>query len=117
MEAALAQARKTDQIILVDFWADWCGWCKKMDAETWLDPEVQRLASTMIPVKINSDQEPKLAAALGAANLPHVAFVRRDHVVIATAPGYRPADQMAVVLKGALEHKNDQPRQTSTGDK
>lgn len=34
---------KEDKLILVDFYTDWCGWCKRLDAETYPDSTVVAL--------------------------------------------------------------------------
>jgi uncharacterized protein YyaL (SSP411 family) len=33
-------AKKANKIILVDAYTDWCGWCKKMDRDTYSDPKI-----------------------------------------------------------------------------
>ncbi|HNV99673.1 MAG TPA: DUF255 domain-containing protein [Chitinophagales bacterium] len=37
---------KEEKLILVDFYTDWCGWCKKLDIETYTNAEVVRLMNT-----------------------------------------------------------------------
>lgn len=59
-------------LILVDFWAPWCGWCRK------LAPSFERLASEFAGrvrfVKVNVDEEPGLAARYGVQGLPTLKF-------------------------------------------
>ncbi len=65
-------SRKTP--VLVDFWAPWCGPCRV------LGPMLEKLelayAGRIRVVKINSDQEPELAAQFAVRSIPYVvAFV------------------------------------------
>ncbi|HCH44379.1 DUF255 domain-containing protein, partial [uncultured Algoriphagus sp.] len=39
-EDAIAANEKNPKMLLVDVYTDWCGWCKKMDKETFKDPKV-----------------------------------------------------------------------------
>lgn len=56
--------------VLVDFWAPWCGPCRV------LGPMLEKLelayAGRIRVVKINSDQEPKLAAQFAVRSIPYV---------------------------------------------
>ncbi|MCR9084859.1 MAG: thioredoxin family protein, partial [Cyclobacteriaceae bacterium] len=37
-EEAVAANQSDPKMLLVDVYTDWCGWCKKMDKETFTDP-------------------------------------------------------------------------------
>ncbi len=57
-EEALAQNKKKPKKIFVDLYTDWCGWCKKMDAETFTDPEVVKyINKKYYAVKFNAEQK------------------------------------------------------------
>ncbi len=48
---------KVDKLIIVDFYTDWCGWCKRLDNETYKDAEVAALMNKYFyPVKFDAEQ-------------------------------------------------------------
>lgn len=57
-EEAIALNKKKPKMIFVDLYTDWCGWCKKMDAETFSDPAVVRyINKKYYAVKFNAEQK------------------------------------------------------------
>lgn len=57
-EEAVAAAEKEPRKFFVDVYTDWCGWCKRMDKQTFTDPEVAAyLAENFYPVKFNAEQK------------------------------------------------------------
>lgn len=49
-------AKKKDKILLVDAYTDWCGWCKKMDSDTYSKTEIiQLINKSFVPVKFNPE--------------------------------------------------------------
>ena len=65
-----SQVKAENKILLVDFYAPWCGPCKKMK------PELEQLekdhASALKVMRIDADQNPDLAKSLGVDALPVV---------------------------------------------
>lgn len=57
-EEAVALNKKKPKMIFIDIYTDWCGWCKKMDKETFTDPEVVKyINKKYYAVKLNAEQK------------------------------------------------------------
>lgn len=70
----LRAIEKTDQPIVVDFWAPWCGPCK-MFAPTFAQA-AQQLESQAKLVKINTEVEQQIAAKFNIRSIPTLAIFK-----------------------------------------
>ncbi len=53
---AVELSKKNPKKIFVDMYTDWCGWCKKMDAETFQNPSIAKyLSENFYLVKFNAE--------------------------------------------------------------
>lgn len=60
---ALERAKAEKKPMLIDFYTDWCGWCKVQDTTTWKDLNVARFANNyLVPVKLDAEREGGAAA-------------------------------------------------------
>jgi thioredoxin-related protein len=60
-EDAVKKNKKKPKKIFIDVYTDWCGWCKKMDKETFMDPKVvEYINENYYPVKFNAEQKESL---------------------------------------------------------
>lgn len=68
-----------DKLVMVDFWATWCGPCRA------LGPVVEELAEAyagkVVVGKVNVDEEPELAAQFKVSSIPSVFFLKNGEVV------------------------------------
>jgi thioredoxin-related protein len=54
--AGYEKATKEGKIVLVDAFTTWCGWCKKMDADTYANPQVVKYINEhFVAVKFNPE--------------------------------------------------------------
>jgi thioredoxin-like negative regulator of GroEL len=75
---ALAAARKSGKPIMIDVYTDWCGWCKKLDEDTYSAESVAEKARQFVPVKINAEKEGEemaVAQAYGITGFPTILFL------------------------------------------
>lgn len=110
-EEALKTAHQEDKIILVSFYTDWCGWCKKMDNETYTDAEIKNMLNKdFVAVRINPEKPGsinlphgtisfnQLASELGVRSFPSTAFLTSELVLIDVVPGFYEPSNMKTLL-------------------
>ncbi len=59
LEQAEAEMKKSpEKPLFIDFYTDWCGWCKKMDGSTFKESEVvKHINDNYIPVKFDAESK------------------------------------------------------------
>lgn len=130
------QAGRKGKKIFIDIYTDWCGWCKKMDKETFQKPEIAAyLNKHFYPVKFNAEQKEEinfaghkfkfvangrrgyheLAAALldGKMSYPTVVFLNENVEMLQRVPGYLNVPTFDMILHYlAEEHYLKTPWET-----
>lgn len=73
------EALESNDIIMVDFWATWCGPCKMFS------PVIDEIAEENHPGlkvgKVNVDEEPNLAAKYRVMSIPTLVLIKNGKVV------------------------------------
>ncbi len=93
-DEGLKIAKEKNCPLMVDFFAPWCGWCVKLDEETYTNKDVIQLAQRFVCVKIDVDTDRKTPAQYGARSLPTILFISPDGKVIHQVIGYRNSEDM-----------------------
>lgn len=129
IEQAAERMKKEPRKILIDVYTDWCGWCKKMDKETFTDPQVAALVNQhFYAVKFDAEgTEPvtfkshtfvykpeykahELAVALmnGQMSYPTTVYLDEKLDMLSPVPGYLDAKSMTQILTyfGKNHHQN-----------
>ena len=84
----------------LNFYADWCKYCKVMDTETFGNAAVVAyLNRNFIAMKVNSDKETRRAADYGVRGLPSTWFLTAEGNRISNRPGMIPPKDMLNILK------------------
>lgn len=78
-DANFNEILNTDQVVLVDFWAEWCGPCKM------IGPSVAELANEYagkaVVGKLDVDANPNTSVQFGVRSIPTLLFFRNGVVV------------------------------------
>ena len=78
-----------DGIVLVDFWAAWCGPCKMVAPE--MEKIAEKYDGAVEVVKVDVDANPRLSQAFGIMSIPTIAFFRPGQQPLGMA-GARPME-------------------------
>lgn len=90
IEGALQQANQSGQLVLLKFTADWCGYCKKMERETFTQPAVAEVVNTgFVPVLVDADKHKDLVKHLKIRGLPAILIVSPEMVILDRISGYQ----------------------------
>ncbi|MBR5228458.1 MAG: thioredoxin [Firmicutes bacterium] len=85
--------------VLVDFWAPWCVYCKRIGPA--LDKIAEQFADELIVAKVNVDEQPEIAEEEGIEVLPSL-VIYRDGSAIENAIAPQSKAAIEAFIKGAL---------------
>lgn len=90
------EIKNSDKLVLLDFYADWCGPCRMVAP---ILHEIAEERPDVLVGKINVDEEEDLAAAFGVYSIPTLVVMKKGEVVRQTS-GARPKAQLLAMLEG-----------------
>ncbi|GMB07406.1 thioredoxin [Thermolongibacillus altinsuensis] len=86
-------------VVLVDFWAPWCGPCKMIAPV--LEEVDQELGDKVKIVKVNVDENQETAGKYGVMSIPTL-FVFKNGEVVDKTVGYQPKEALVSLLNKHL---------------
>jgi thioredoxin-like negative regulator of GroEL len=86
-QSALRQAQLDNRPLLVVFGAEWCSWCRKLEAEL-ETPKARPILDDWIVVKLDTDDEPEIASQMEVSALPALRILGPSQTVVASREGY-----------------------------
>lgn len=104
LDEALEVARRTNRPILLDFYTDWCVFCKKLDAEVFSTAEFKAKAASFVLVKINPEKDPGGTQGLEVEGFPTTFFLNARREVIHKVVGFKPVDLYIQDMETALSN-------------
>jgi thioredoxin-related protein len=99
-ENGIAKAKSEQKKIFLNFYADWCTYCKKMQNETFRNASVvSYLNENFISIIVDSEKERKITADFNVRELPTNWFLSEDGEKINRLPGFVAAQDLLPLLK------------------
>ena len=101
--------QSNEKLIVVDFWAPWCGPCKQLTPI--LEKIIKRSPEKIILVKINIDENQQIAAQLRIQSIPTV-FAFKDKQIVNAFQGVLSEKQVVDFLEKCLGFKINEDFET-----
>ena len=114
LESAQRNAAQSNRLVLIHFWAPWCGACNRMEAEVFSQPGgASALLAHYVPVKINADLMPSTATKYGITGLPTEVVITPQGQVVDSLRGRTEATQFIVRLNQIASARQQNAGQTA----
>jgi thioredoxin-related protein len=101
LDEALAVAKSTNKLVLVDFYTGWCHWCKVLREEVFPKDEFKAMGKYFVFCEIDAEAEPSIAQKYGVNAYPTSVFVNSDGTMVHKLEGYKPLNEYLAEMETA----------------
>lgn len=105
-QEGLKLAEKERKAMMIDFYTDWCRWCKVLDTVTYVDTSFIKFSSDLICVKVNAEEDTLTTKNYMIHGYPSILFLNKDGHEIDRIVGYLPPEEFLKTAQDILENKN-----------
>lgn len=102
----ITRASQEKKWALVKFYTSQCPYCIKMDREVFAQPTVVQLVSRFVPIGVNAELDPELAAKYQVDGYPTTMVLDAEGGILEVVNGYVPADTFIRKITPLAEGKN-----------
>jgi len=102
LDEALARAQRERKPVVLDFYAEWCAPCLRMEKNTFRDDRVKALLGRCVFVRVDTDKQPDIARRMAVEGLPDIRFVLPDGRVIRRLRSFQDAESFRSELEELL---------------
>ena len=100
--AAQKVAKEKNQLILVDMFAEWCGWCHRFEREVFPSKVFQDATANIVLLRLDTEdgkEGSQMAQKFGITSLPTFLLLAPDLSSAGMIRGYAPPEQFVKMLK------------------
>jgi len=109
MDKAIETAEKQDKPLMIDFMAEWCPPCQKMEKTTFNQPNVIRKTGAFITLRIDVDKQAEIAnkykcnaSKYGGIGIPNILFMDHKENRLKHIIGYQDPERLMAVMDSVL---------------
>jgi len=103
IKPAITKAAAQGKLVMVDFSTTWCGWCKKLDKETFANRQVRALLNKhFVCAKIDGDRRKDLTRQYKVTGFPHILFINKHGHVLYRQSGYVGPEKFMEILNRVI---------------
>ncbi len=100
---AFKKAAETNRIVFVDCYTDWCGWCKKLDQETFTHPDFINISAKFVLLKVDGDKQIEFCRKYNVSAYPTLLFLKADGKEIRRQVGFITGPKLVDIMKSLLK--------------
>ncbi len=94
LESALAAAETRDTVVMAEFYTDWCNWCRRLNTDTFSNPEVRSELTKLVAIRLNAEEGGvELASRFGVDSYPTMIFFDARGDEMERILGYLPPEK------------------------
>ncbi|HWW63097.1 MAG TPA: thioredoxin fold domain-containing protein [Thermoanaerobaculia bacterium] len=116
---AQKKAKEKNQLILVDLFAQWCGWCHRFEAEIVPSMVFQNATDDMVLLRLDTEDNgegTKFARQYNISSLPTFLVLNNDLTVAGLIRGYAPPNDFVRMLKETRDKYTDFQKRVKNED-
>src|SRR5437660_4811994 len=119
LTAAQKTAKARNALIFVDLFADWCGWCHRMEQEVFPSETFQKATDKMVLLRLNTEDGgdgTRFAQKFNVNSLPTFLILTPDDTVAGVLRGYAPAKEFVTEMESTQARYRDFQKRAASED-
>jgi len=101
--------------VMLDFYTEWCSYCKIMDEKTYTDPDVISKSHSFVAIKVEAEKESEVSKNYEIPGYPTIFFLMPDGSIISKVVGYTEVEPFLEEMDNALKFFNENKDSSKLG--